>query len=310
MKNKIITLIALSLGGSLAASPIASESFATPGGYVSGTSFGSASQNQNNIIGTTGFSTSDNWNRNSALVTPRDTDSLTHNLMVGTAFSGGARVRSPGGATGTRASYRALDSIPTGLIFYMSGLVSVRGDADNMHMQSDAQIGLSTFAGLNDQVGNNSYSPGFFLGLSRATSGAVNLAAFAGGNTYTLGNELTGAALAGAHMIVLRAELGQSPGANDTLTAWYALAGESELTLGGSWSGINIADSGSDMEAFGLRGATFDTDAEGVPDGVAFDEWRFGSTMGAVAIPEPSTVGIILGLMVFIPLWVRSRISR
>ena len=278
MFNKVIILIALTFAGSLAASTIASESFATPEGYEHGLPFGLPEQNRNNLIGTTGFSQWDDWHRATANVTPRDTDSLTHDLLVGTAFDGAARLRTS--ATVNRIARRYLKSEPTGSTFFMSGLVSMRGDPENMHLGTHARMGLSSHEGLDE---SSNFSRGFFLGLHRNANGSVYLAAYADGNTYTLGNELTGPALSGAHIIVLRAELGQRPGANDTLTAWYVLAGTSEWVEGGSWSGINIADSSSDLRAFGLGVTTDDVDTfTGTPDGVTFDEFRFGTEPEAV----------------------------
>lgn len=283
-------LLAVSLvAGTASATLVASESFATRvgnEGYLHNENFNHP-DHESNLLGTTGFSADDNWLSGTALVRPVNT-SLTHDLLVGGASDGSARLRSPLGSDFQRHSRRSLAEEPSGSTFYMSGLVSMDGDAGNLRLESDAMMGLSEEPGL------WVVPPGFSLGLSRAANGDVHLAAFADGNTYTLGNALTGTTLDGAHMIVLQAELGQTPGANDTLTAWYALAGETGLTLGGTWSGINIADSGADLAMFGLRATTNNPDIDGsAPPGALFDEWRFGTTLDAVAIPEPGLIGLL-----------------
>ncbi len=308
MKKLILSLTVLLCAGTLAANSIASESFAKRDngqGYISNTDLNDSAHNTN-LLGTTGFSDQDEWHRGTANVRTRDFDGLTHDLVVGDTYDGIALLR-PAAAGVTRISRRPLASEPTGSTFYMSGLVSMRGDATNIHLGSDARMGVSSWLGLNE---NNFFDPGFSLGLRRELSGDVFMVASADGNTYTLGDALTGTTLDGSHMIVLRAELGASPGANDTLTAWYALAGAPELTLAGSWSDINIADSLSDLSAFGIGVTTSNDGQSGTSSGAAFDEWRFGTSLDAVAIPEPGTLGFILGASVFIFLLVRARLSK
>jgi len=170
----------------------------------------------------------------------------------------------------------------------MSGLVS----ADNgfLYKGNSFLAGLSSWDALADE--ESEFEPGFFLGMIRdnTASGDYYLSAFAGGNTYTLGDALTDQTA--TSMIVLKAEI--EAGANDTLTAWIALAGEEELTLAGAWTGLDIADDGSDFDTFGLRARTDNSAQTAASNGLNFDEWRFGESLSDVtSIFGPPVVGDI-----------------
>ncbi|MFA5689110.1 MAG: hypothetical protein WC959_08190 [Kiritimatiellales bacterium] len=172
-------------------------------------------------------------------------------------------------------------SEPAGTTFFMSGLVSVNGPLTNMKSGEQASMGLS------DQFSNTAFNRrGFGLGLYRDED-SVFLAAFANNSVFKLGDALTDAQLSQAHHIVLKLEIGV--GATDALTAWYAVSGTSVLISAGKWENLDTADNGADICVFGLQSlGVGNTD----PAGVAFDEWRFGSTMKDV------TAGGLLRLII------------
>jgi len=287
----VFTLVALGSSFSFAAS-IASESFSSSG-YHDGVNFGSTNMpspttlHRTNIVGTTGFSAADNndarWLGSTAYVTPSHAINLTHALTTGSTSAGGALLLTGGGLV--RTSYRKLQQEPSGSTFFMSGLVSANGSLDNMKNGEMVSMGLA--ASFSNTAFNRS---GFSLGLYRDLTGGVYLSAFAGGNTYKLGDALTGAQASDAHMIVLKLDIGA--GATDTLTAWYALAGSTALTFAGTWTNLNTADSGADIRSFGLQTAGIaGTD---ISNGGAVDEWRFGATSQDVTIATAGRLSLTI----------------
>ncbi len=262
---------------------LASESFSSAG-YLDAVNFGATNQYRTNTIGTVGFSSANNanayWIGSTANVQPIHAVNLSHPAISGSAMAGGAIVRSPR-EDFVRQSSRRLASEPAGTTFFMSGLVSVNGPLTNMKSGEQASMGLS------DQFSNTAFNRrGFGLGLYRDED-SVFLAAFANNSVFKLGDALTDAQLSQAHHIVLKLEIGV--GATDALTAWYAVSGTSVLISAGKWENLDTADNGADICVFGLQSlGVGNTD----PAGVAFDEWRFGSTMKDV------TAGGLLRLII------------
>jgi len=244
---------------------IASESFSVPP-YTDALSFGNTNNSRGNVGGTTGFSSTDLWERNTANVTSRAGGGLTHALVVGRAMDGYALSR-PG--TADRICYRDLKQAPEGSSFYMSGLVSMQGNLTNVLDNGMAVMGLSARSLLSAE----DLSSGLFLGLTRGAGSDVFLSALAGGPIYTLGSALTPAQAGGAHLIILRVDIGA--GATDKLFAWIAMDGATEVTFAGSWIGLDIADSGEDLRMFGVASIR---SGIGTSFGAALDEWRFFGT--------------------------------
>lgn len=272
---------------SVRAALIASESFATPEGYLPGLSFGATNppnelgdQLRDNVVGTTGFS--DAWIGNTQIVQAAE-GGLQHPLVKGPTAEGMAVLLTPIGQAGeaSRATRRVLDGSPQGKEFYMSGLVSLGGSLDNIAAESKTAMGLTAgpVEGKRWAPGAASYDPGFALGVIREGAEDVYLAVFAGGEVYKLGEKLTEEQAAGTQMIVVRLEIGD--GAKDKLTAWYAMDGRKELVEAISLSNLNIADSGADLEAFALTVMSEFPGRVG-PQKVAFDEWRFGTALNDV----------------------------
>lgn len=284
------SILTLTFAGVAQAQLIGSESFATPTGYVAGIPFGKSeapAQNRGNTIGTVGFASTDLWQRNTANVTPVE-GGLTHPLLAGTAAAGNARIQPPSGALGGRAAYRKLAVDPVGTTFYMSGLVSLGGNLDNLKDNQMAAMGVAPYGAEASFL--NFFPMGFGLGVIRDSDSNVYLAAFAGSQFYTMGSALTTPDTEGVQMIVLKLEIGA--GATDTLTGWYAGSGSTQLIQAFSLSGLNIADSGSQLNGFGVVGMPTDSGTTGLGN-VAMDEWRFGTTLeSVVTVPEPAAVAL------------------
>jgi len=272
---------------------IASESFDTTTSatdYTPGKTF-TEEGNQSKFGGTFGF-TPKEWFNGTGAIKARGMFSLTHNGLVGSSAERGVVEIDAGNSN--RNSQRELASPPaSGSVFFMSGLVYARNT--NTDGWSDGQgitMGLSSNA-LASSVA--SYS-GLHLGLLKE-GGEVYLAAFAGGNSYKLGDALTAAQKGQTQQIVLKLDL--DAGGEDTLTAWVAQAGAIELTQALSIN-ADIFDSAADLRYFTLqrRGGT---SGSGI---VELDEWRFGTTLESVTvIPEPATLSLFIlsgiGCMLF-----------
>ncbi len=283
----IVPLAAIMMGASASAALIASESFSTGNGsdYVNAQNFNSAS-NSNVLTGTTGFADTAGkaWVNGTSLVVPRNFTSLTHTLVQGTPVTGLATVI-PGGNGVARNSNRELASAPSGSSFYISGLVRIGGLA-NIDPDESASMGLIG----NIAVNTWDTDTGIHLGLTKDGLGDVYLAAFAAGNTYTLGSKLTSTQATETQMIVLKLDVDTS-GNNDTLTAWVAQQGATDLTQVLSVSDINTGTT-ADLGRFVIQ-------SMGGPDavtagGTRMDEFRFGTTMSDVtSIPEPATLSLL-----------------
>ena len=273
MKQKVwMAAGAIVLAGTTAsAALIASESFhrSTAGGdYLDGTAFGNAAHSST-LVGNTGFSAAKAWHSEggTTLVTPRGSI-LNGNPGITNPILGAAKAIA---GSGFRTAFRELDSTPSGTSFFMGGLVQL----------VTAGEGRSCVMGL----GAESYTgdAGVYLGMTTTSEGTF-LAAFNGLTAYTFGPALTGDALGEAHQIVLKIEFGAGPGA-DSLTAWYAPKGAINLILGTTLSGLELGEA-SGLGYFTLQGRG----GAGAGAEMAFDEFRFGTTLDSVTTVSASLI--------------------
>ncbi|MEI8205382.1 MAG: hypothetical protein WCG03_00730 [Kiritimatiellales bacterium] len=284
--NKILYKIALAsliIGASASAERIASESFLNGGAGYNDTANFAAAPNTTVLAGTTGFTNTAGkiWQCGTATIRPRNYTGLTHALVQGTTENGlvfaipandTKEVKSAQG----RGSKRVLAAAPAGSSFYMSGLVSLGGSLANLDASESVAMGLNnSFVNLTWNVGL-----GMHLGLTRNSAGDVYLAAFAAGNTYTLGSKLTLAQAAETQMIVLKLDIDTS-GNNDTLTAWIAQQGSTNLTEVLSQTGFDTGVT-SDLSAFVVQ--SVGNPANTLAPGAKLDEFRFGTTLQDVTI--------------------------
>jgi len=234
------------------------------------------------VAGNTGFNAGNAWQNGTSGVQVLDNTSLTHNGLVGGSQTGLVRLSSF--ASGTdRNSNRALATTPTtSSSYFMSGLI--RGTT----VPADGKAGT---AGFMPSVAANTFniSTGFHMGL-HVESGSLKIAAFANNQTFNL-LTLSTPQLTTTYQVVLRLDVNAS--GNETLTAWYAANGDTDLTLATNVNQIdigNIWSSAADLGTFALqvRGGGSSSQQIGT-----FDEMRFGTTLGDVTvIPEPATVGL------------------
>ena len=308
----IVSLAAIMLAASASAELIASESFSTGNGndYTNSVGFG-VTTNRAKVIGTTGFTTNNLWVGATTALLPRNFPGLTHALMQGTAANGLLSVR-PLGATvvsgvtniNTRNNTRELASTPYGSSFYMSGLVKAN-NFTSIDPGESAAMGLNS----NSIAGVWDISAGLHLGLTRDIAGDYYLAAFAAGNTYTLGSKLTGTQPTNTQMIVLKLEVDTS-GTNDTLTAWIAQHGSTNLTqVLGVTNTINTGTA-ANLKTFGVQ-TLGGLDLISSP-GVSLDEFRFGTQLSDVrSIPALFVHSLFQDHMILqrdmkVPVWGRA----
>ncbi|MFA5689111.1 MAG: PEP-CTERM sorting domain-containing protein [Kiritimatiellales bacterium] len=295
----VIVFIYAALAGYVSASIIASESFLTGTfGYKDGIAIANTNNVRNNIQGNTGFSSANFWSIGSAHF-KTFTSGLNHTLLQGTASDG--KVEALVGTDNlTRAINRQLSSPLTGTEFFMSGLVSANGSTSAILTNSTVAMGLGT--SLTSANNSPMLATGFFLGMTRGADDKIYLSAFVNGTTHNL-KALESSELGGTHMIILGLELNAS--GNDTLTAWYAMDGASDITLAGSWSDFDIDL--SDLGCFGF--ASLRDGGTGTGTGVLFDEWRFGSSiLDVVSVPEPVTIGMV-GIGAILTVFIRRHFS-
>jgi hypothetical protein len=270
--------------GSVHATLIASEGFMTTeatNDYGTGTSIATAAT-AGTTNGTFGFSANNKWlGAETTFYTYDNTlvpaSTVTHNGITGAAASGS--FDSYGNENYDKNSYRFLGAQSGSSTYFLSGLVKV--DKDGM-----VDGAYKTAGFFNTPAGNDSsIATGFHYGLHN-NGGQVYLAAFAGGQAFDMLPITTDGI---DYQVVVRLNVNAS-GA-DTLTAWYAANGATQLTLGQAATNVETYASGADLQRIGLQynaGAT-----AGAVAHVYFDEIRLGTTLGDVTtIPEPTTVGL------------------
>jgi len=249
------------------------------------------------VAGNTGFNSTNVWQNNTSGVQSTTGVNLTHNGLVGGSLDGSVRL-SPFASATNRNSNRALAATPTtSSSYFMSGLI--RGT-------TPPADGQAATAGFMPSVAANTFniSTGFHMGL-HVDSGSLKIAAFAGNQTFNL-LTIEGPTLTATYQVVLRLDVNAS--GNETLTAWYAANGDTDLTLATNVNQIdigNIWSSAADLGTFALqlRGGGASSTQIGT-----FDEMRFGTTMGSVtAIPEPSTLVLMVSCLTALVIFRRRR---
>jgi hypothetical protein len=301
---------AVGLPTSAHAQLIASESFWTtttnppPNSQYLAGAIGSTVSSYNNTVvvaGNTGFNATNSWVNGTGGILADAGISLTHNGLVGTSQTGSNQL-APFASGTDRNSNRVLPATPpTSSSYYMSGLI--RGTT----VAADGKAGIAGFMPSGPASTAFNISTGIHMGV-HVESGALKIAAFANNQTFnlvTLGG--SGPALTSVHQIVLRLDVNAS--GNETLTAWYAIDGATDLTLATNVNQIDIGNfwsSAGDLGTFALqiRGAGASNQIVGF-----FDEMRFGTSMGSVtAIPEPSTWALLAGSLTALMIFRRRRV--
>jgi hypothetical protein len=278
----------------VAASPasaavIASESFKTnPSGFpvVGEYTQGSLASGSNTsvVIGNSGFNTTNVWEFGTSLINVLSTTSLTGSVVPGTTLTGSARVGV--GNTLARTSQRQLAAAPpVASTYYLSGLVNATG-----FTASTNNFFATTGFGADGAFNAADISEGIHLGIHTSSTGALSLAAFAGGSTFDLLALSTPALQNDTYQIVL--QLDANSAAVDTLTVWYATSNASGLTLALGPTSVETFSGVASLEYFALQSAST---TAATASTVAFDEVRFGTTLADVTtVPEPGVAGLVL----------------
>ena len=279
---------------------ISSESFWTQspasGGSYEPSSMNTA-VNRAVIAGNFGFDTNNIWNFGTGTIGASTSPSLTGSVVPGSSSNGSARI---GFSTNLfRSSWRRLASTPTSSSsYYLSGLVRV-GALANLQSDDRAMMG---FMATNPAFGVNNFATGFHFG-ARNDGGTRYLSAFAGNNIYDL-LALDSTTVTNTYQIVLSLTVDAS--GTETLTPLYATSDATVLTLGGVGSAsVETWTGAASFDYFALQSR-----GGGINNGqdVNFDEMRFGTALSDVTtVPEPATVSLLLGGILFIYLARRKR---
>ncbi len=276
----IVSLAAMMMGASVSAELIAADSFSTDSAYINNIRLAIA-PNWTNVVGTTGFAGTQ-WDYSTYQIMPRSYATLTHAAVTGSPSGTGTALLRPAVSVDVRTS-RPLSSVPSGSTFYMSGLVLV-GSLANLNNEQSVTMGLSARLTSGPTI-----SSGVHFGVTKDSFGNLYLAAFAGGNTYTIGDALTSDRAIQTQMIVL--ELDMAAG-NDALKVWALEQGATDLTASASITISNV-DIGelSELSYFAIQAFS----SGSTPTGVKMDEFRVGTTLNDVtsAIPEPATISML-----------------
>jgi hypothetical protein len=287
MKNNVIQTICLGfvcagLTGGVQAALIASESFKTTADvndYTSGTAVANV-VNRSIVTGNSGFGAF-TWLNETGVIKPTSASSLTHNGLTGTAQSGAMQISLSGVLS--RNSNRSLSSSPVlSGSYFLSGLV-------NLSALTDLRDGDYVAAGFMESIANSTadISSGIHLGVSRA-GGIAYLSAFAGGSTYNL-LALDGSSYGKTFQIVL--QLDAADGSADTLNAWYAADGDTQLTHALTDASIETWTSADSLKRLVLQSKSGTTTL----NGAYVDELRLGTALSDVTtIPEPTSVSLLV----------------
>ncbi len=275
---------------------IASESFqatssGTGGTYDADANLGSA-LNLAVVTGNFGFdsATGKRWT-NSTAGAQVNLNGLSHSSVPGTLQSGGVRVGNltPGIS---RRSYRPFADLPPAAdTYFFSGLV-------NLPTQTSLNGVSQSFTGLTVSTGTTQDSfniaSGIHYGLIKNGSDEIYLSVAAGDTVFNL-QQITGTDV--TFQVVLRLDV--STTGTETLSAWYASAGDSQLSVG--LTSIDVGDIYSSPASLGAVIVQTRNQSANNNTGrtVLFDEIRFGTSMSDVtlaAIPEPAQASLWFGL--------------
>lgn len=300
MYPKFLTsaLIALFATATAQASLIATDSFFVgTGGYNSGSLYGI-----NPTVSNSGFSGAwSNENNQTTANLQASAESLSHNLVSGSTADGSIfAVANNTGRTVTRAFDGTVNATINDLItnngtLYFSGLVGGENWSHQASGGSTVQLGLGadrthsqlhTNGGVFARVGDN----GAFM-LSVTTSGGTtketSVASLAAGQTYLFTTSIDFNHSVGFHRITMNLyDSDATDPLNPTVTNFDDVAA---ADFGAAQLGYLVFNHNN------TGNSTTDTTPR-------FDEFRMGTSLDAVLIPEPGTlalVGIALGSLLF-----------
>lgn len=251
---------------------IASDSFLSGSGYYPGGNlFGNA-----NMEGTEGYS--GGWTHNTSAVVVNGASAMGHPLVVNSPASnqGGLYLPGVGSSNGTRSQTRVLAAYDTSAPnYYFSGLMS----------SSEVFATGTGLFGLSNAV-PTSQLPSVGLQVGFTSGGLISLFYRNASGTYSNSTILNGYLPGETYLFVVSLETA----GNTVAVSLYDSAG----TIVESLSGIQTETTISTDLARVAAAVTGDFDG-GIPSTIRFDEFRFGTELSDVFVPEPSS--LFLGLM-------------
>lgn len=271
---------ALALAASQAsATLIASDSFAV-GSEANDYNDASGLYGQNASFGVSGFTGS--WTAGSSTGDLRSqAGGLTASLVTGTALPGHAIARASGS---DRAVYHTLSSMPASSVYYFSFLLNSQSTSNI------AAMGLTSNSNY-DPLGGPAGAEGVLVG-----AGGTNLKLWVDGSASTL---LANYSTSATYVVVV--EILNNLTSNDTITAkvFSSTATDLKSPLGSVTATGEISDN---LTKLGL----IKDNSTGDTTGLKADEFRLGTTIGDVVVPEPATLTL---LGVALPLLLRRKQS-
>ena len=283
----MVVLMVLGAAFNASAVLIAAESFQTSGEIDDYTAELHVTHEANHkiVAGNYGFNEDEPWvNITGAVMcngTPEITDHSAITTFPGrTSELGSLRIKPQKNINRNSRRNLAITSLPLSSTYFLSGLIRL-GELSHLRDGQDLSMGFKyTIA----DVEQYKIDDGMHFGVRRH-DGAAYLTASAGGNTYDL-FDLTSHD-AEVFQIVIRLDVNAA--GNDTLTAWYAANGATELTLGLTSTSVETWDSAQDLKMLvAQQKSTYDYD----PFGSRFDEVRLGTEFADVTtLPEPGLPG-------------------
>lgn len=266
----VATIALAGLTPAAEAAPIASDSFAaTSDGsgetYATGTLYG-----QDPTTGVTGFE--DAWGNaddssSSDLVI--QADGLSHGLVTGTTHDGAI---SSAGGTSVRAMFRELSDLPDSDTYYASFVMATSGSRR-------ASLGLREEAVRDTQVTDS------LGGVSVGFWGSSGIQAWVNGEATTVLSDFT----VDETYFVMVEILDNGDGSDDTVNVNLYASSNTDLNSPDASVSITNQDVTGTLSHLAVMkdwGATVDEHA-------SFDEFRFGTTLDSVAVPEPGSLGLL-----------------
>lgn len=275
---------------------IASESFqataaGTGGTYDADTNLAVAPNNAI-VVGNSGFvnSTGKLWGVATTAGVVSNLAGLSHNFVAGTPQSGAVRIGNISGGI-ARDNYRLFaNTIPDSSSYYFSGLVNI-ASFSNMVGVTQTLAGVTSTSGSPQDT--FTISTGFHYGLSRDSLGNIRLVAAAGNAFYNL---FTLPSAGTTYQVVLKLDV--STTGNESLSAWYAPDGATELSV--SLTAVDVGNIYTGTSSLGGILLQVRNQGGGSNAGKTnlFDELRFGTALSDVttaSIPEPASVALASG---------------
>ena len=274
----ITTAALMGFAPSAEAAVIASDSFVATGDGAGGTYATGGLYGQNPTATLTGFTGAwSNTNDSGTTDIVAQSSGLSHGLVAG---STGAGAISTAGATAVRSVFRELSAVPESGAYYASFLMESNGNRRG-------SLGLREEAERDTAVTDSSG------GISVGFWGSNGIQAWVNGSSTTI---LSDYALNTTYFVFIEI-LDNGSGTNDTVNIRLYSSGNVDLESPDASVSITDQDITGTMTHLAVMKDWGNSNAEHA----TFDEFRFGTTLDSVVVPEPGLLGLlgIGGVLVF-----------